>query len=228
MIKANYVDPKDLVMSISEQKQQEMREADYINGKKCIVYYKDEEFRLYSKNLNYAVGNYGDCYSFNRRKKISPSLDKDGYYQCYLGGVPQREHRAVMETFNPVENSNELQVNHIDCNKTRNIFDPARNRVNIEWCTCQENIEHAIKTGHRLPSGENHHKAKYKEKNIWKICELMSQNKTGRQIANELGIEYTPQFQDLTTKIRKKESWQFISDQFPEIKVKRSWGKINK
>lgn len=35
-------------------------------------------------------------------------------------------------------------------------------------------------------------------------------------------MEYSPQFQDFITKIRRKESWRKISDHFSEIKVKTS------
>ena len=56
-------------------------------------------------------------------------------------------HRAVALTFIPIPEKykhipiEQLQVNHIDGNKTNNDIS------NLEWCTCKENVQHAIITG---------------------------------------------------------------------------------
>lgn len=56
-------------------------------------------------------------------------------------------HRAVALTFIPIPDKykdipiQQLQVNHIDGNKTNNDIS------NLEWCTCKENVNHAIITG---------------------------------------------------------------------------------
>ena len=48
-------------------------------------------------------------------------------------------HRVVLTTFSPIEGMDNLQVNHKDGNKSNNELS------NLEWCTCKENIEHALK-----------------------------------------------------------------------------------
>lgn len=56
-------------------------------------------------------------------------------------------HRAIALTFIPIPEKykdipiEQLQVNHIDGNKTNNDIS------NLEWCTCKENVHHAIITG---------------------------------------------------------------------------------
>ena len=51
-------------------------------------------------------------------------------------------HRVVMSTFCPLLDDSNYQVNHIDGDKSNN------NLSNLEWCTCKENIQHAIQ--HKL------------------------------------------------------------------------------
>jgi len=42
-------------------------------------------------------------------------------------------HRLVLEAFNPVEGMDQLQVNHLDEDKTNNRLE------NLCWVTCKEN-----------------------------------------------------------------------------------------
>ena len=53
----------------------------------------------------------------------------------------KRVHRIVAETFLNNNDKNKNVVNHIDGDKTNN------NINNLEWCTQQENVQHALKTG---------------------------------------------------------------------------------
>ena len=63
-------------------------------------------------------------------------------YSCFSNGGTRyvQFHRLLMMAFRPVESMEKLQVNHIDGNKQNNNFE------NLEWCTTQENLNHAIRT----------------------------------------------------------------------------------
>ena len=96
----------------------------------------------------YAISNMGRVKSLNygrtgKEKILRPCKDKDNYLQVglYKGGKPKwyTVHRLVLSTFNPCENMDELQVNHIDENKENN------NLSNLEWCTCKENCNHGTR-----------------------------------------------------------------------------------
>ncbi|MCM1217913.1 MAG: HNH endonuclease [Lachnospiraceae bacterium] len=72
-------------------------------------------------------------------------------YLCLMDGTRKcfKVHRLVMNTFCPIENSEELQVNHINGHKDDNRLE------NLEWCTRSENLIHAFKTGlEERPKGE--------------------------------------------------------------------------
>ena len=49
-------------------------------------------------------------------------------------------------TFNPVENMENLEVNHINGDKSDNSL------KNLEWCSGSFNIRHSLQTGLRNPA----------------------------------------------------------------------------
>lgn len=76
----------------------------------------------------------------------SQKIRKDGYLEVALykngKGKYIQVHRLVAKSFIP--NPKKLpQVNHIDGNKQNNKMD------NLEWCDCQENMQHSYKIGLR-------------------------------------------------------------------------------
>ena len=205
----------DLVNPIPEHEQQTYRIAPYHGGNITVAYYANEQFKHYPDDPAYIIGDHGTVYSLYTKSKLTPSEDKDGYLMTNLVGYHRRKialHRAMMQTFYPIPNEKEMQVNHIDGHKKNNKLN------NLEWCTCQENIDHAMSHGLRDNTiGEKHYYAIYKEDEIWKICELLNQGYTNKQIAEALNREFTIQFRDLLKKIKRKESWKLISNNFPNI-----------
>lgn len=92
----------------------------------------------------YMINPDGRIFS-NKYNRILKSGDRVGGY-VHVGLTKNgrsktiRVHRLIAETFIP-NPENKPQVNHIDCNKQNN-------RVsNLEWCTRQENIDHAVDNG---------------------------------------------------------------------------------
>ena len=99
----------------------------------------------------YSVDIFGNVYNANG-KEMKQLQNQFGYMNVSLtknGKQTQHKvHRLVAQAFipNPL---NKQQVNHIDGNKKHNVV------WNLEWCTCKENINHALKSGLRRQKGNN-------------------------------------------------------------------------
>lgn len=101
-----------------------------------------------------------------RGKPMKGHVDRCGYREVMLSYYPHYQkqilvHRLVLKTFNPIENMEELDVNHIDGNKLNNSLD------NLEWCTRSENIKHAYEIGlEKKQLGEKHHAHKLTNEDV--------------------------------------------------------------
>ena len=116
----------------------------------------------------YQVSNFGRVKSFHRKEPIilKPLVTRKGYLrvELYDGTNSQLRliHRLVIEAFNP--NNTNLQVNHIDGDKSNNKLS------NLEWCSGSENIIHALSNGLRVPkSGEEHWNCKLTDDDVKRI-----------------------------------------------------------
>lgn len=109
----------------------------------------------------YMVSNLGRVKSlpkhYHNEIILKNKNTKDGYFETALRKNNKtkwiRTHRLVAIAFIP-NLENKEQVNHKDGNKRNN------NVNNLEWCTLQENKEHAIRTGLQDFVGEKNPKAK--------------------------------------------------------------------
>lgn len=94
-------------------------------------------------------------------------------------------HRAVMETFNPVEGMENLQVNHIDGDKSNNCLS------NLEWAERSENMRHAFESGIWHPGRQREYTI-LSEKDIEEIKQLIrSETLSQKKIAELYNISTT-------------------------------------
>ena len=120
----------------------------------------------------YTVTSEGEFYSDNSGKMKTRNKPGTEYqlinFSLLSGGKKTfRVHRLVMMAFKPVDNMENLQVNHIDGNKTNNTLN------NLEWCTASQNQRHAFDTGlSKSRRGESSNLSKLTQKDIELIFEL--------------------------------------------------------
>lgn len=101
---------------------------------------------------------------FGRDMRLSPNTK--GYLQIVLvnrKGIRKtdRVHRLVAKTFIP-NPDNKSFINHKDLNKKNNYY------CNLEWCTHQENLEHAWRNG-KLRKGVDIPSSKLTEEQVLQI-----------------------------------------------------------
>lgn len=161
------------------------------------------------EKTKYLISNYGRVYNSKSKKFLKPYLNRKGY--CVIGlqhnGKRYRFsiHRLVAIAFIPQLDKNRNQVNHKNGKKKDN------RKKNLEWCSCSENIQHAFDIGLKKPRiGEMHSQCKTTEKQVEKICELLSLKKyTMVKIAN-----LTNTNKDIVNKIKRRKNWKHISKNY--------------
>ena len=102
-----------------------------------------EQWKTIQDNSKYEISNFGNVRNI-KTKKLLKCGDRNGYlcFERYTSVTKYRKmvHRLVAIHF--VENPNNYpMINHIDANKHNNRFN------NLEWCTNQMNIDHAVRMG---------------------------------------------------------------------------------
>lgn len=107
-------------------------------------------------------------------------IDKNGYLAIALKNDKNTYsqfgiYRLLLIAFRPVDNMENLQVNHIDGNKLNN----------LEWCTCEENLKHARDTGLNkiFGQGEENH---ITEAEVKIILSLYKNGKSNSEILKEV------------------------------------------
>jgi hypothetical protein len=118
----------------------------------------------------------------------SGSPDPVGYIRIALNRNGQTKfrliHRLLMLVWNPVDNSDDLDVNHIDGNKANNSLS------NLEWVTHQQNIEHARKVLKKWSDqrGSKTPGSKLTEEGVKEIRRLKAEGMSQTKIAAIYGV----------------------------------------
>lgn len=151
----------------------------------------DNRVRKIEGYSGYFITSFGVVLSYKNKKAIElkPRMNRKGYLYVNLCENAKYKstsiHRLVAKYFLP-DYSEELEVNHIDGNKTNN------NVENLEMTTRSENIRHAERNGltHHL-IGERHCMAKLKERDVLDIREMYSTGRFSRkEIAKKYNVSY--------------------------------------
>lgn len=148
-----------------------------------------EEWRDVEGFPGYRVSSYGRIETTRHGKCLIRTINPTGKHDAYLRvklaeGIPRKGvgklvHRLVMEAF---VGPSELQVNHIDGNKTNNRLD------NLEYVTGSENNLHAYRTGLRKRQiGEEASGSKLVECEVVEIRRRL-ETETVSGIARDLGL----------------------------------------
>lgn len=138
----------------------------------------------------YFIDECGRVYSEYSNRYLTPCASKTNSSNNYFRVSLQRQdgstnqyaiHRMLMMAFRPVENMENLQVNHKDGNKQNNSFD------NLEWVTVKENINHAWKNGlSHARKKEASNFSKLTQKDVDEIFKMRGMGYTQQQIADTL------------------------------------------
>lgn len=119
----------------------------------------------------YMISESGRIYSNLTNKFIHGSISKDNYVLLNLRLANGKSkvfylHRILAISYKYIANYKEMQIDHIDCDKTHNDLD------NYDWVDLVENTNRARNNG-LMVVGEDCSWAKLTEKEVREICEIL-------------------------------------------------------
>jgi hypothetical protein len=157
----------------------------------------------------YLISTYGRVYSKHSNKFLTPFNINSGYQSVHLADDNGNTknvtvHRLMAYTFgNPPINFEDLDVNHIDGDKTHNTY------TNVEWVTKSENMRHAV-DNNLAKSGEDYYSALITNEQAIQIAELMQEGVRCSDILKQIGLPVTDQYKTMVENIRLRKSYRNI------------------
>ena len=188
---------------------------------KTIVYYPQETFATCPLFPTYWVGNFGTIYNMSTNLRVNYYIGTTGYAMTSMRMAFDNQyhtigvHRAIMLTHAPIQNANEMQVNHLDGCKYHNIYLPGSPLNNLEWVTAQQNVQHAFDNGfHKILVGEEAGAFVYTEDQAVAVCLALSNGATIPEAVAAAGLEYNKRTKTFVEHIKYGEAWTYISQNF--------------
>ena len=140
---------------------------------------------LETEYKGFKVDDNGNVYG-KRGKVLKGCIDRCGYKEVCLSLKGKQKnilvHRSILKTFNPCDNMDNLDVNHINGDKTDNRL------INLEWCTRSENIKHSYKN--KLQDNATNQYGNFKvvsDEEIKLMIQLRNEGMTQKEISNIVG-----------------------------------------
>lgn len=155
-----------------------------------LINLKDQGYK------DYAVNETGQVWSIKSERFLKPMQGKDGYLRISLKGEKKLVHRLILQAFEPKDNPDNFQVNHIDGCKNNN------QKYNLEWCTSKENCIHAVRTGLTSKSVQD-------EDTIHGICRLLEDGWRNKDVADVFGVS-----RQYIGDIKSGHTAKYISDEY--------------
>ena len=191
----------------------EFYQVQFYQGNKnlCPVVFADEHFEPHPKYPRYLVSTYGRVYDTKKKAMKIPA--KRQYLTYDISTAPRHltsigAHRMVLQTFDPIENEEGMVPNHKNLNKLDNRLE------NLEWVTQKENVNHAIQNGAFNPQGEANPTSKHTNEEVHRICSLLEQGKSYKEICNRMRYIYNMTNITFLSGIKNRNSWTHISKNY--------------
>lgn len=173
-----------------------------------------EEWKIIQEFPVYAISNKGrvkrivNCAGqeagkiLSQRPHPNPKYSKCHYPSVWLSKnrkvFLRKVHILVLETFLS-SRPNGLISNHKDGNKKNNHIS------NLEWCTPSQNVKHSFAMGLKKNKvGEQSHRAKLRNDEVWLIRRLLAASITQTLIAKMFKVHFTTISAIKLRKIRRK------------------------
>lgn len=136
----------------------------------------------------YKISEYGNIENVLRKKEIKSFLNRKKYKMVFLYGQEKRLsttlHKVVAYNFIGEKPFEKAQVNHIDADKNNNHYS------NLEYVSCQENIQHIYRIGKKSNAAEKHPCSIFTNKNVIDIRMQYDSGVSTKDIAKQYNAKY--------------------------------------